>query len=127
VRRLLNFTATLLYALSLADGVIECAGWQSSPAARMACCESGTCPMHRDETGAASVTQAQADSCCAVSGRHNGNRAPSSVFTPTLVVMTGPVAAIAVPRGRLSHFWQPESSHRPSSTPRHFLDSVLLV
>lgn len=125
---MLKFTAALLCILSLvASGVIECAGWQSSPAARMACCESGSCPMHRDDTGSASITQAQADSCCAVSERQDGNQAPSSVSTPTLVVLTGPVAVIALARDSLSDFWQPESSHRPSSTPKHLLDSVLLV
>ena len=60
-------------ALALAAaGWAECAGWQASPEARMACCSgSGDCPMHGStEPGASServVTQAQADSCCAAS------------------------------------------------------------
>jgi hypothetical protein len=72
VELVLRRTAALVVVLALsAAGWAECAGWQASPEARMACClGSADCPMHGSEPGAGSesiVTQAQADSCCAAS------------------------------------------------------------
>jgi hypothetical protein len=73
VELLLRRTAAFVVALALAGaGWAECAGWQASPEARMACCSgSGDCPMHGStEPGGGServLTQAQADSCCAAS------------------------------------------------------------
>ena len=67
VELLLRRTAALVVVLTLgAAGWAECAGWQATPEARMACCSSsGDCPMHGStEPGAGServVTQAQAD------------------------------------------------------------------
>ena len=62
--------SALALALALMAGnAAVCAGWMSSPEARMACCsEGGACPMHRGsshDSGSDRVTQAQADSCCA--------------------------------------------------------------
>jgi len=121
--------AALLCVFSLvASKITECVGWQSSPAARMACCEDDSCPMHRDHSGSSSMTQAQADSCCAVSERHDPGQPPSSVAsTPSLVALTGPVEKIAPARIDPSALWQPQSSLRLRSTPTHLLDSVLLV
>jgi hypothetical protein len=84
--------------------------------------------MHRDDSGSASVAQAEADSCCAASERHDDGQTPSSFgSTPSLVVLTGPVVEVALARINPSDLWQAESPHRPSSTPTHLLDSVLLV
>ena len=50
-------TAALVVVLTLgAAGWAECAGWQATPEARMACClGSGDCPMHGStESGAGS-------------------------------------------------------------------------
>ena len=129
VGRAPNATAALLCILSLAGSrVIECGGWQSSPAVRMACCEGDSCPMHDDDPGSAPLTQAHADSCCAASEQHQGERTPATlVFTPQLVALTGPVVEIVLTPTSLPDFWLSESPRRASSTPTHLRYSVLLV
>jgi hypothetical protein len=110
VEPLLRRTTAFVVALTLAAaGWAECAGWQASPEARMACCSSsGDCSMHGStEPGAGServVTQARADSCCAASDTDNSTPSagafslslsaalvPSTL--PTLAPITAPPAS----------------------------------
>jgi hypothetical protein len=72
-----------LVAAAALGNVTTCAGWLSSPEARMACCENeAICPMHKGGPAADSAsghrsTQPEADSCCARS-EDGGSSAPSS-------------------------------------------------
>ena len=135
-RMLFRRAAAFVIALALAAaGWAECAGWQASPEARMACCSgSGDCPMHGStEPGAGSqrvVTQAQADSCCAASDTDDSTPSavsfslslsaalvPSPVFTLALIV--APPASFAARR-----------THVPvplGRVPKHVLLSVFLI
>jgi hypothetical protein len=110
-----------------------CAGWQATPEARMACCMNGTsCPMHKSQSHGAgskhSITQGQADNCCAAASNRVQSSVPSSTFvlsnstalpaTPTSVV---PVAVLALQE------WRAVVPLRVSPVPKHLLLSVLLV
>ena len=126
--------AAVVAVLALCAGnAAVCAGWQPTPAARMACCMSGTtCPMHTSErhehslTGA--ISQAQADACCAASAQRRESSTAGSVFAASGVIalvhvvpFIGPAPAPIAPQCR---------SLVPlpiSSTPKHLLLSVLLV
>lgn len=126
----------LTLALSLGD-IALCAGWQATPEARMACCTSGVaCPMHKaastsaDTSHAAlshTVTQADADRCCASSERSEGG--PSAQFSPsspTVAIVPITLDAIetapSILRGRPQT--PPPLAH---SVARHVLLSVFLV
>src|SRR6185369_8439692 len=53
-----------------AHSVELCAGWLTSPEARMACCRQGACPMDASKVSSdpsRAVTQKEADNCCASS------------------------------------------------------------
>lgn len=100
----LTRTVALILALTLGTaGWAECAGWQSTPQARMACCEQrAECPMHRSTESATSMqppmTQAQADSCCAASGEDGSSpSAPAFVISLDGALVTPPSIAASVP------------------------------
>jgi hypothetical protein len=122
--------ATLVLALVTAAGnLAPCAGWRTTPEARMACCtDDAACPMHKDGAGAASrpLTQAAADSCCA--SPVGDDAAPTAAYVLSAIVDLAPVA----PPARHSAIW-PLASARfdqpppPRAVPRHLLLSVLLV
>ena len=135
VEGLLRRTAALFVALALAAaGWAECAGWQASPEARMACClGSADCPMHGStEPGASSdrvVTQAQADSCCAASDTDDSTPSAgafslslSAALVPstlsTLAPITAPPAFDA---------WRTHVPIRIGQVPKHVLLSVFLI
>jgi hypothetical protein len=115
----------LILALAAGDGAV-CAGWVSTPQARMSCCsESSDCPMHKESAhhsgGMSLVTQAQADSCCASSESHH-----SSQSSPTFVIaissaLLGPgiVVPVTVPALVLSDAWRTAApiplAHVPST------------
>ncbi|HVH56839.1 MAG TPA: hypothetical protein VM791_11315 [Vicinamibacterales bacterium] len=111
--------------------VALCADWQATPEARMACCMDGTCPMHEseshDHSSNNSVSQAQADSCCAVAAQRRdasaaGSRFAASGVTTLITVGTSPVSMSASPSRQWRALVPPISS-----TPKHLLLSVLLV
>lgn len=122
--------AALVVALS-ASPVALCAGWQFSPEARMACCAKGiACPMHSSEDDGGttkSVTQSEADSCCAAGEQDDA--------TPTAKLLAAvPAIAIATP----SILLPPQADTRPRSltlaisnhgptVSRHLLLSVFIV
>src|SRR4029450_5363447 len=79
--RILQRLSVVALSLALITGnAALCAGWAATPEARMACCAEGAeCPMPSGSHDSASdrvLTQAQADACCAVSGRDRSS--PSS-------------------------------------------------
>src|SRR5436305_1193922 len=96
--------APVVAILSLCVGqVAVCAGWQTTPEARMACCTSdeATCPMHKAAShshGGASqhaVDQAQADSCCAGSERSQSATTGTGFATATsFALVPSPFAAM---------------------------------
>jgi hypothetical protein len=133
---LLRRIAALVVVLTLgAAGWAECAGLQTTPGARMACCTgSGDCPMHGStESGAGServVTQAQADSCCAASDTDDST--PSAVafslsLSAALVTSTlSTLAPIMAPPASFDA-WR---THQPlplGQVPKHVLLSVFLI
>ena len=128
----LRRAATVLLALSVGTaGVIECAGWVASSEARMICCASGECPMHRlpEHAGAHhAMTQAQADGCCALSqGDRSTPRVPVGSFATALV--GGLVAArepLAVPSVSRDA-WRAHLPLPGGRVPRHVLLSVFLI
>ena len=130
----LRHLAAMVLALALfAGNATLCAGWASTPEARMACCAEGmACPMHADERkkpGRKLVTsQSQADACCAASERQQSEPersvlAVSVASAPIDVSFDLPAFALVV----LHEQW-PEAP--PGSTPRtarHVLFSVFLI
>jgi hypothetical protein len=128
-------TAALVVAITLgAAGWAECAGWQATPEARMACCsDSGDCPMHGStESGAGServVTQARADSCCAASDRNDSTPSPgafSLALSAALVTSTlTTLAPIAAPPS--FDAWRTHVPLPVGQVPKHVLLSVFLI
>src|SRR5436305_12986383 len=89
--------AAAVAALSVGNLAV-CAGWEATPEARMACCQDeSTCPMHKSDSHSSgvkhSVTQEQADDCCA------GSERSDSATTNSTFVLSGivPFAPAIVP------------------------------
>jgi hypothetical protein len=130
--RLVAFALAVL--LSAGNGAI-CAGWASTPEARMACCsdEGGACPMHKGDphgSGSAHVlTQAQADDCCASSERDNSSQSsPTFVAAISSAVLgTGIVLPVAVPALVLTDGWRTAAPTPIGHVPKHVLLTVFLV
>jgi hypothetical protein len=126
-------TVFLILALS-AGNLSLCAGWMPTPEARMACCSDGHgCPMHKSQSSDAgsqrTLTQAEADSCCASS---EGDDSGQSV--PTLAPLISPaVLGVAivlpqhVPHLVLSERWRIAVPIPATHIPTHVLLSVFLV
>ena len=135
VELLFRRTAALVVAVTLgAAGWAECAGWQATPEARMACCtDSGDCPMH-GSTGSGPgservVTQAQADSCCAASDTSGSTPSPggfSLSLSVALVTSTLTALAIAAPSTSFEA-WRTHVPLPVGQVPKHVLLSVFLI
>jgi hypothetical protein len=126
-------SAVLLVLVLGADARAMCSGWASTPEARMDCCaDERTCPMHSspgDPSGTArTVTQADADRCCAASAPEDAVPSPASfVSPPALAVLPNPVV-IALPGPIvLPGAWRTPPLSLVPHVPRHLLLSVLLV
>jgi len=127
--------SALAIVLALAAGnVALCAGWSSTPEARMACCTDGdACPMHKGEShhshSAQVITQAQADTCCAASERDQSNQSsPAFVVAFSsapldLGVVLQPPAPALVRRDS----WRAFAPSPVAAVPKHVLLSVFLV
>lgn len=124
---------TLTLALVVGNAAL-CAGWAATPEARMACCaKEAECPMHKsgssDADGHHVVTQAQADSCCALSERS----APSpstptfAVTIPSAVLTVATVLSAETPALVLGEPWRTRAPLRADPGPKHVLLSVFLV
>jgi hypothetical protein len=127
--------ATVLMALFVSAGnVAVCAGWAPTPEARMECCSGdGPCPMHKGESESGqsqhSVSQAQADSCCASSERDSSNQSsPTNVAAISSAVLgPGTVLPAHVPALVLSDAWRTVAPIASPPVPKHLLLSVFLV
>ena len=130
VRRLASLAAVL--ALS-AGNLAACAGWDSTPEARMACCaDEETCPMHDAASSGSSTShitsQSEADSCCAVSeGQQSGTPAPAFVPSATLAIASGPLPAIIPTAHSAREGWRALAPLPHSAVPTHVLLSVFLI
>jgi hypothetical protein len=134
VEVVLRRTAALVVVLALsAAGWAECAGWQASPEARMACCSGRDCPMHGStEPGASServVTQGQADSCCAASDTNDSTPSAgafslslSAALVPSTLYTLAPITAAASFDARRTHV-----PLRIGQVSKHVLLSVFLI
>ena len=128
-----------LAAVALTFGLVAgnaaiCAGWMPTAEARMACCaDDAGCPMHKGDShhsGSARVlTQAQADSCCALSeGKNSNQSSPTFVVAITAAVLgAGIVLPASVPALVLSDGWRTSAPTPGAAVPKHVLLSVFLV
>jgi hypothetical protein len=133
---LLRRAIALVVVLALgAAGWAECAGWQTTAAARIACCSgSGDCPLHRSTqpgAGAATVvTQAQADRCCAASDTNPStpsNQAFSLPLSPALVASTfSTLASIIAPPASIDA-WRTHVPLPVGQVAKHVLLSTFLI
>lgn len=127
--------AALVVALTLgAAGWAECAGWQGTPEARMACCsDSDVCPMHGSpEPGSGSgsvVTQAQADNCCAASGTDDSTPSAGAFsLSLSVALVTSPLATMApVTTPALLGAWRVQVPLPGAHVLKHVLLSVFLL
>ena len=116
-----------------AGNVAVCAGWQATSEARMACCENeATCPMHKSDSHGSgfthSVTQAQADNCCAASERgHSSTTNPTFVLSGAVVFAPAIVTVIAPSNVPALQGWRTLVPLPAAHVPKHLLLSVLLV
>jgi len=112
------------------SAVVECAGWQATPEARMACCQDGACPLHHHEDGAppAHTTQAAADNCCALSPRHESSPSKAVFATTITITVLQSLPPVVLSLARTPAFSAPwETTSPPPHVPKHLLLSVLLV
>jgi hypothetical protein len=110
----------------------QCAGWQGTAEARMECCaQDEQCPMHKGTDGSMShrsITQEQADTCCARSERVPSTPSSSSQLAPvTFVVVSTPPAVLLPAVAVLATHSESSVPIAASPVPRHLLLSVFLV
>jgi hypothetical protein len=135
VTRLVRRLAVLALTFGLMAGnAAICAGWMPTPEARMACCaDDAECPMHKGDShhsGFGRVpTQAQADSCCALSaGKTASQSNPTFVGAITVSVLgAGTVLPAKIPAFVLSDGWRTSAPMPVAAVPKHVLLSVFLV
>ena len=130
-RRLL---AVALTALVSAGNAAVCEGWAPTPEARMACCSDGQpCPMHQGQAGGSSsaqtITQAQADACCASSEQDQSGQSNQASAAPVSIAVLGPgiVVPPALPRLVLTDGWRPGAPAPSPPVHKHVLLSVFLL
>jgi hypothetical protein len=124
-----RLTAGVLGLALIAGNNAICQGAAATPEARMACCADGeTCPMHKGESNA-TVTQAEADSCCAASERETSNPPGATVVAAmsSAVWGSGIVMPVSAPALVLSDGWRTFTPIATAPIPRHVLLSVFLV
>lgn len=127
--------SVLMLMLALIDAhAAVCAGWQPTPEARMDCCiEDCTCPMHDSKSdsseSAKSLTQAEADSCCASSEREDSSPSNPSIVAPISNAVLGQAVVIPapIPSLVLSDNWRTAVPIPAAPVARHVLLSVFLV
>ena len=127
--------AALMLTATLAVGnVALCDGWAATPEARMACCNDGQpCPMHTASSDGASaaqaVTQAQADSCCALSEQEQAPQSPQALAAPVSSAILGPgiLVPAAPPRPVLTDAWRTGPPVLSPPVSKHVLLSVFLL
>ncbi len=135
VLKWLRRISVLMLVLALVDAHLAvCAGWQATPQARMDCCaEDCSCPMHdskAERSGSGkTLTQAEADSCCASSEREDSNPSnPSTVAVISNAVLGEAVVVPApIPSLVLTDHWRTAVPIAVTPVARHVLLSVFLV
>jgi hypothetical protein len=123
---------TVIAAALVADARL-CAGWTSTPEARMDCCQDESdCPMHGGQMPSAAhsraLSQARADACCATSEQGSSSRTSqvTAVQQPAVLVsIAGWPAVVPVPSAS-GESRQPLATNSPPIA-RHLLLSVLIV
>ena len=120
----------LLLTVALAAGNVGvCAGWTASATARMACCaDDAGCPMEASVAHAhRTMSQAQADACCAVSERQTTNSTRTVAVGSALIGLRAAFSlSQSLPAPGLRKAWIVPPLCGPS-VPRHVLHSVFLV
>jgi len=130
-RQLIALTLTALVG---AGNVAVCAGWEATAEARMACCNDGQpCSMHVDQsdgrTATLTVTQAQADSCCASSEQEQSGQSNESVAAQVPNAVLGPSIVVppAPPRLVVTDAWRTCAPGPSPPVAKHVLLSVFLI
>ena len=126
--------SVVLLTIALAAGPAGvCAGWMTTPEARMACCsENGPCPMHKsdseDDESNRVVSQAEADRCCAASEHEDSTPSQSNAaFFVTLAVALSPIPGLLPAPEAHADIWRASVPIPASHVPKHLLLSVFLV
>jgi hypothetical protein len=136
VQLLVRRAAALVVVLAIgAAGWAECAGWQATAEARMACCSgTGPCPMHGSTapvSGARmAVTQAQADSCCAASGTEDATPSTGAFSLALSTALVRSALSIMAPVTVARASFDGWPAHVPlavGQVPTHLLLSVFLI
>ena len=128
-----RLAALMLIATAAAGNAAVCEGWAATPEARMACCNDGQpCPMHKGRSeGSAtqSVTQAQADSCCALSEQEQSGQSNQAFAAPVSSAVLGPgiVVPPAQPRLVVTDAWRTGTPVPSPPVSKHVLLSVFLI
>jgi len=129
-RRLVAIAAVLTLCVG---NLAVCAGWQATPEARMACCRNeAACPMHKSESQNSgmrhTVSQAQADSCCAGSQRtHSTTTNSTFVLSGVVALALATVPVVTSPNVPALQDWRALVPLPVSPVPKHLLLSVFLV
>jgi hypothetical protein len=128
MRRTCSFV--LLLALFV-PAAVECAGWRPTAEARKACCAAGLCAKENAGKTAGStptVTQADADDCCAASEtQESGPSSPAHATLMTAAVLQPVALPGAFQLAPVSRWSERTDPLQPSAVPRHLLLSVFLV
>jgi hypothetical protein len=135
VRSVVRRLASLVAVLALSTSAwAQCAGWQNTAEARMACCADGEqCPMHAARSGGAQgdrrITQAQADACCTLSERSSSTTPSASTHVATITFAPVPtlVSFVLPDATSIRDGWRTLVPISASPVPRHLLLSVFLV
>ncbi len=99
----------------------------------MACCtDDDTCPMHRqtshDASATSTVSQSQADRCCAASeGHESGSPASSFALSTVLAPVAGPTPVVLPQLHLVVEAWRAFVPSSRSPVPTHLLLSTFLV
>lgn len=129
-----RLAALILTALVALGNAAICAGWAPTAEARMACCTGDhPCPMHQgrgDESSmTVTLTQAQADTCCASSEQKQSGQSNEAFAAPvsSAVLGAGIVVPPTPPRLVLTDDWRTSIPSRSPPVPKHVLLSVFLI
>lgn len=134
VTQVLERAVALAAVLTITTGTwAECAGWQATPEARMACCVDGDgCPMHASAApgsdSTAIVSQAEADSCCAASERDDSTPSSRNVVpSVSLEAVASPILLVVLPTRASFDFWRALTPLPGTQVPKHLFLSVFLI
>ena len=129
-----RFSSFALILLLLTGSTAVCAGWATTPKARMACCAArDACPMHKgtphDSTDKHVISQAQADACCAASEQQQSNQSAQTYISviSSAVLGAGVIVPAPIPALVASDGWRTAVPNPTAPIPKHVLLSVFLV